>query len=159
MFSYRSPKGSCWGHALRPKKTRPKRHKKLNAFFETYFEPFERGKHSVFSYTAELSWKSSVLPNIEWAPDFLKPGNEKFQRVLFALTLGLGGRVMFAGGITIPIAPEEPASYDFLKRFSADAPFKMSAKHFQVCVPIGKKGGLAWRKPDAAIAARLLEAI
>ena len=158
MFSYRPPKGSCWGHALRPKDP-AKATEKLNKFFETYFEPFERGKHSVFSYTAELSWKTSVLPNIEWAPDFLKPGNERFRRVLFAVSLGVGGRVMFPGGITIPIVPSEPASYDFLGRLSADAPFKMSAKHFQVCVPIGNKGSLAWRWPDATVAARLQEVV
>jgi hypothetical protein len=158
MFSYRPPKGSCWGHALRPKGP-VNSTDKLQTFFDTYFEPFKRAKHSVFTFTCELSWKTAILPNIEWAPDYLKPGNERFQRISFLVNLGTGGRVMFPMGITIPISPKEPASYEFLKRLSADAPFKMSPKHFQVCVPIGKKGNLAWRKPDTAIAARLQEVI
>lgn len=159
MFSYRPPKGSCWGHALRPRDP-AKSAQKLRAFMDTYFEPCEPEKGSLAQTVYALTWKTAVLPNIEWTPDYLKPGNEKFRCVLLMLTTLMGSpRAAFPMGITIPISSAEPESYDFLQRFSADAPFKMSAKHFQVCVPIGKKGGLAWRKPDAAIAARLQEVI
>ena len=67
-------------------------------------------------------------------------------------------RVMFPMGIVFPLATTDPPSFEFLKRFSTDAPFKMSAKHFMVGV-IAKNGGFAWRKPDPEIAARLEEFI
>jgi len=105
--------------------------------------------------TFALSWKTSALPKSDWPEEFLKPENEKWQRVLFILT---GDRVMFPGGLLIPISPMESASYVFLSRFSTDAPFKMSPKHFQVGI-LGKTGKLAWRKPDADIAARLQEVL
>jgi len=61
---------------------------------------------------------------------------------------------MFAGGLWIPISFTEPTSYEFIRRFSGDAPFKMSAKHFKVGVLVGQDLGTL-RKPDAEIAARL----
>jgi hypothetical protein len=100
-----------------------------------------------------------VLPNVNWHAVFLKPGNERSQGSLCMINLGNGSRISFGGGLLIPISPQEPASYEFLQRFSADAPFKMSAKHFMVGVSIGKNGNLAWRKPEAEIAARLNEVI
>jgi hypothetical protein len=57
-------------------------------------------------------------------------------------------------GIVFPLSTTEPASFEFLRRFSADAPFKMSAKHFMVGI-IAKNGKFAWRKPDAEMAAKL----
>jgi len=61
-------------------------------------------------------------------------------------------------GLLFPISVTEPASYEFLRRFSAEAPFKMSHKNFQVGIT-SKNGKLLWRKPDANIAARLQEVI
>ena len=144
----------CWGHVIRPKDPL-KAKQKVNAFFETYFGRLEPEWDTTRQLTFTLGWKTSVLPNLDWPEEFLKPGNEKWQRVMFMLT---GDRVMFVGGLLIPISLTEPASYEFLGRFSADAPFKMSPKHFQVGI-LGKTGKLAWRKPDADIAARLQELI
>ena len=70
-----------------------------------------------------------------------------------------GDRVMFPLALMIPISPQESSSYDFIKRFSASAPFKMSPKYFSVVVRTGKKGTLADRKPDAEVAARLNDAL
>jgi len=57
--------------------------------------------------------------------------------------------------LSIPISPQEAASYEFLGRFGASSPFKISPKHFSVVVRTGKKGTLAGRKPDTDIIARL----
>ena len=102
-----------------------------------------------------LAWKSSVLPKVEWPEAFLGPENQKVRQFLFMV---MGDRVMFPMGIVFPLSTIEPASFEFLGRFSTDAPFKMSAKHFQVGI-VGKAGSFAWRKPDAEIAAKLEEAI
>jgi hypothetical protein len=154
MLSYRPPKGSCWGHVIRPKDPLGAK-QKVNAFFEAYFQRLEPEWDPTRQLTFALSWKTSALPKSDWPEEFLKPENEKWQRVLFILT---GDRVMFPGGLLIPISPMESASYVFLSRFSTDAPFKMSPKHFQVGI-LGKTGKLAWRKPDADIAARLQEVL
>jgi hypothetical protein len=98
-----------------------------------------------------LAWKSSVLPKIEWPEVFLGPDNQKLRQFLFMV---MGNRVMFPMGIVFPISTTEPASFDFLGRFSADVPFEMSAKHFQIGI-IAKNGSFAWRKPDEEIAAKL----
>jgi hypothetical protein len=104
-----------------------------------------------------LEWKASALPRVEWPNEFLKPDpiNEKLRRQWFRMRLMNRGFIMFLMGIGFPISVDEPASYEFLKRFSTDAPFKMNPKHFQVFTPIGKKGNMAWRKTDADIQARL----
>lgn len=154
MFSYRPPKGSCWGHVIRPKDP-IKAKQKVNAFFEAYFERLEPQWDTTRQLTFNLNWKVSALPNIEWPEEFSKPENERWQRTLFMLT---GNRVMFASGLLIPISPTQPDSYEFLRRFSVDAPFKMSPKHFQVGM-VGKNGKLVWRKPDPDIAARLQDSI
>ena len=65
---------------------------------------------------------------------------------------------MFPMGIVFPLSTIEPASFEFLRRFSANAPFQMSAKHFMVGV-IAKNGSFAWRKPDEEIAGKLEEFI
>ena len=174
MFSYRPPKSSIWGHAIRPKDP-IKARLKVNAFFEKYFERLEPEwnptKLTVDDFnlhnttgasntgainTRALSWNVSVLPNIEWHEEFLKPENERWQKIMFML---MGDRITFMMGLLFPISLVEPTSYEFLRRFSADAPFKMSSKHFQVGISTGKKGKLAWRKPDADISARLQQAI
>jgi hypothetical protein len=91
----------------------------LDAFFDTYFERVESPNPG----TLILAWKSSVLPNIDWPEELLKPENQPFQHIMFIVA---GDRVMFPTGILFPISPLEPASYRFLGRFSADAPFKMN---------------------------------
>jgi hypothetical protein len=140
MFVYRPPKGMCWGHAKDP-------HKKLEVFFDTYFERVEtQGPTNLV-----LAWKDSVIPKVEWADVFLGPDKEMLRQFLFMVR---SGRVMFPMGIVFPIAPAEPASFEFLARFSADAPFKMSAKHFQVGI-VHNNGKFAWRKPDTGIVAKL----
>ena len=143
MFSYRPPKSSCWGHAIRPSDPlRAKR--KVNAFFETYFERLDPQWDTIRQFSLTLTWNASALPGVE-PPDYLQ------QRVLFLVT---GNRIMFGGGLWIPISCTEPASYEFNWRFSADAPFKMSPKDVKVGVPVGPDLGTL-RKPDAETAARL----
>jgi hypothetical protein len=109
------------------------------------------------TFRCHLDWKVSALPKVEWPEEFLKPDpiNEKLRRQWFRVKLMNRGFIMFLMGIGFPISVNDPASYEFLKRFSTDAPFKMNPKHFQVFTPIGKKGKMAWRKPDAEVRARL----
>jgi hypothetical protein len=149
MFVYRPPKGSCWGHSIG--KDWAKANQKLEALFDAYFERVE----SQSPTTLVLAWKSSVLPKVEWPEVFLGPDREKVRQFLFIVR---GNRVSFPMGIVFPLSPIEPASFEFLGRFSADVPFKMSAKHFMVGI-VGKKGSFAWRKPDVALAAKLEEFI
>ena len=144
MFVYRPPKGSCWGHSIGKDPVKAKL--KLDAFFDAYFERVE----SQSPTTLVLAWKSSVLPKVEWPEAFQGPENQKVRQFLFMV---MGDRVMFPMGIVFPLSPAEPASFEFLGRFSASAPFKMSAKHFQVGI-LGKNGSFAWRKPDADVAAK-----
>jgi hypothetical protein len=139
MFLYRPPKSSCWGHVIRPKGL-----PMVNAFFDTFFERAEPDRDR----TRVFSWKDSILPNTDWPEPFSR------QIVIFVN----GDRLMFPLGLVFPISPGEPASYEFLRGFCAEAPFKMSSKHFLVGV-IGKTGKLAWRKPDADAAARLQQTI
>jgi len=149
MFVYRPPKGSVWGHSIG--KDRVKAKLKLDAFFDAYFERVD----SVSPTTLVLAWKSSVLPKVEWPEVFLGPENQKVRQFLFGV---MGDRVTFPMGIVFPLSTIEPVSFEFLESFSADAPFKMSARHFMVGV-IAKNGSFAWRKPDAEIAAKLEEVI
>ena len=102
-----------------------------------------------------MAWKPLLLPKIDWPEAFLGPEKQKVRQFLFIVT---GDRVMFPMGIVFPLSTIEPASFEFLGRFSADAPFKMSAKYFQVGI-VHKNGSFAWRKPDAEIAAKLEEVI
>ena len=155
MFAYRPPKGSIWGGAIRPKDPLKAKHA-VNTFFATYFERLDPEWDTTRQFNLSLSWNTSALPKVEWHEEFLKPENQRFQKVLFMIT---GDRISFPLGLFIPISSSDAASYEFLKRFAVDAPFKMSAKHFMVSVPLGKKGNFAWRKPDANIAARLQEVV
>jgi hypothetical protein len=147
MFVYRPPKGSCWGHSFGKDQTTGL--PKLNAFVDSFFE--RDGQQS--ATTLILAWKDSVLPRVEWADVFLGPDNQKLRQFLFMV---MGNRVAFPMGIVLPLSTREPASFEFLRRFSADAPFKMSAKHFMVGV-VAKNGKFAWRKPDADVLAKLEE--
>jgi hypothetical protein len=103
------------------------------------------------SFRCSLTWKSSVLPNVE-------ASQEKVASAIFNVNLRSGGRFMFPLGIYIPISPTESTLYELLGKFSADAPFKMSAKHFQARIP-DKRGRVVWRRPDGEIAARLNDVI
>ena len=120
----------------------------MNAFFETYFKRLDPEWDTTRQFTLTLNWKASVLPNID-------PRGDLNQQVLFIVT---GDRVLFPGGLWIPVSTADPASYKFLGQFSAEAPFKMSARHFQVGI-LGKTGKLSFRKPDGDIAARLRQVI
>jgi hypothetical protein len=149
MFVYRPPKGSAWGHAIGKDPAKAKA--KLDVFFDAFFERVEQQSPT----TLVLAWKDSVLPKVEWPAAFQGPENQKVRQFLFMV---MGDRVMFPMGIVFPLSTTEPASFEFLRRFSTDAPFKMSAQHFMVGV-IAKNGSFAWRKLDAEIAAKLEEVI
>ena len=82
----------AWGHAKDP-------HKKLEAFFDTYFERVEQQSPT----TLVLAWKDSVLPKVEWAEAFLGPENQKVRQFLFML---MAGHVMFPMGIVFPHFPD-----------------------------------------------------
>lgn len=111
------------------------------------------------SFQCGLDWKISALPKVEWPEEYLKPENEKWRQSFFIVNLGSEGRISFPMGMYIPIPSNEHASYDFLERFSADAPFKMSPKNFSSFVPVGNKGKWAFRKLEPEFAARLREVI
>jgi len=145
MFVYRPAKGSCWGHSFGKDQTTgiPR----LEAFFDAFCERVEQQNPT----TLVLAWKDSVLPKVEWPDVFLGPDKQKLRQFLCMV---MGNRVMFPMGIVFPLSTVEPSSFEFLGRFSADAPFKMSAQHFMVGV-IAKNGSFAWRKPEAQIAAKL----
>jgi hypothetical protein len=147
MFVYRPPKGSCWGHSIGKDQTSAM--PKLNAFFDVFFERVEQQSPT----SLVLGWKDSVLPKVAWPDVFLGPDKQKLRQFL---SLVMGNRVMFPIGIVFPLPAGEPASFEFLRRFSTEAPFKMSAKHFMVGIT-AKNGKFAWRKPDADISAKLEE--
>ena len=149
MFVYRPPKGSCWGHSFGKDQTTGL--PKLNAFLDTFFNRVEQQSPN----TLVLAWKDSVLPKVEWADAFLGPEKQIVRQFLCTI---MNNRVGFIMGIVIPLSTTDPASFEFLKRFSAEAPFKMSAKHFMIGTT-AKNGKFAWRKPDAEIAAKLAAAI
>ena len=153
MFIYRPSKEMCWGHALRPKDADWRVAKqRLESFLAMYFETLEHTDDSKFV----VRWKHSILPNIAWPEEFLKPEFQKRQEILF---LFLGERVGFPLGLLIPVSPASTSSFEFIGRFSASAPFKMSPKHFSVVVREGKKRNLVDRKPDAAMTKRANEAL
>jgi hypothetical protein len=145
MFVYRPPKGSCWGHSFGQDQTTAM--PKLDAFIDAFFERVEQPSPT----TLVLAWKDSVLPKVAWPDVFLGPDNQKLRRFLFMV---MGNRVMFPMGIVFPLSTVEPASFEFLRRFSTDAPFEMSGKHFMVGIT-AKNRKFAWRKPDADILAKL----
>ncbi len=124
---------------------------KLEVFFDIFFERVEQQSPT----TLVLAWKDSVLPGAEWPDVFLGPDSQKLRQFLFMV---MGNRVMFPMGIVFPLSVPDPASFEFLRRFSAEAPFKMSAKHFMVGIQ-AKNGKFAWRKPDADIGAKLTDCI
>src|SRR5262245_43169575 len=115
MFSYRPPKSSVWGHAIRPKNTELAT-QKLNVFLDAWFEPFVRDEGSYDSYyTCHLNWKSALLPNTDWPEEWLKPEYDRSRGSSCMVTLGNGSRISFGRGLMIPISPDDPSSYEFLK--------------------------------------------
>jgi hypothetical protein len=149
MFVYRPPKGSCWGHSIG--KTQTEAMPKLDIFLDAFFERVEQQSPT----TLVLAWKDSVLPKVEWPDVFLGPDQQKLRQFLFMV---MGTRVMFPLGIVFPLSSTDPASFEFLKTFSAAAPFKMSARHFMIGIT-AKNGKFAWRKPDPNTAAKLEQVI
>ena len=148
MFNYTVPKSSCWGHVIRPKDPL-KAKQRVNAFFEIYFEKLDPEWEVTRQMTVDLSWRAPILPNIEWPEELSRP---ETQKTFFILT---GDRVIFMGGLLIPISSSASSSYEFLRRFVSDAPFRMSPKNFRVSVP-AKRGKWKWTKPEGEIAERLL---
>jgi hypothetical protein len=149
MFIYHPPKGSCWGHALRPKIADFAASKqRVRDFLAVYFDVVEHTADDHFT----VCWKEAALPGVQWPEEFLGPENQKDREILF---LFFGDRVSFISGLFIPISTSEQSSYEFIRQFSRSAPFKMSAKNFSVTVRTGKKARLTSRKPDADIVARL----
>jgi hypothetical protein len=152
MFIYCPPKGSCWGSAIQTRD--PLKAKMMcDTFFDRYFD---RVKKDDPNSMLEFVWKSNALPRMEWPEAYLKPEYQHAKRIL---VMGMGYRVMFMLGLPIPISLSEPTSYEFLARFSADAPFKMNPKHFRIVIPSGKNGKCVVRKPSADIATRLSNVI
>jgi hypothetical protein len=149
MFVYRPSKGMCWGHALRPKASDWQVAKqRLDAFLNIYFDLIEE-RHIGSSI---WRWKNSALPHVVWPEDYLKLENQKWQNIDIGFR---GDRVSFIFGLRFPLSIQEPSSYEFLRRFGASAPFKMSPKHFTVVVPVGKNDKFTDKKPDADIMKRL----
>lgn len=148
MFNYTVPKSSCWGHVIRPKDPL-KAKQRVNTFFETYFEKLNPQWEVTKQMDVVLSWRTSILPSIEWPEELLQPENQK---TFFLLT---GDRVIFPAGLLIPISSSAPSSYEFLKRFVSDAPFRMSPTNFRASVP-AKRGKWKWSKPEGKIAEQLL---
>jgi hypothetical protein len=142
------------GEAFRPGDSAQAR-EKFNSFLDKYFERVEPDEHNGFGMTFTVNWKSKSLPSAESSPHFLKQ-NGHLRLITFTL---IGDRIGFPSGIVFPIPLKEPASYNFLRQFSSETPFKMSAQHFSIVIPIGKNGRYAARQPDAEILARLNEAI
>jgi hypothetical protein len=116
-------------------------------FFEIYFERLVPEWDATRQISGVFSWRASVLPNVEWPDDF-KPENQK---MFFILT---GDRVMFMSGITFPLSSSDQTSYEFLRRFVSDAPFKMTPQNFRYRV-LGANGRWSWKKPEGQIAERL----
>ena len=147
MFRYTVPKSSCWGHVIRPKDPL-KAKQRVNGFFEKYFEAMVPEWDRTRQIDATVSWRESVLPSVEWSEDL---SNAENQKMFFLVT---GDRVMFPGGMPFPISSEESASYEFLREFVTDAPFRMNSKNFRVRIR-GKSGRWGWEKPEGEIAERL----
>ena len=131
---------------IRPKDP-VKAKQRVNTFFETYFERLVPEWDATRQISGVFGWRASVLPNVEWPDDF-KPENQK---MFFILT---GDRVSFMGGITFPISSSDPASYEFLRRFVADAPFRMAPQNLRLRV-LGTSGRWSWKKPEGQMAERL----
>lgn len=122
----------------------------LESFLDIYFAPIEKED----DFTFNLTWKAAALPHIVWPEEYLRPELQRFQQVLMVWLID---RVSFPLGLQFPLSQTDPASYEFLGRFNADAPFKLIPKHFKV-VTNGKRKAVL-KKADEATVARLHEFI
>jgi len=112
-------------------------------------------------FEASVAWKESVLPAVQWHPEFLGPpaGNHHLKHTWYLIRLKERGLIQFILGAVIPIPVDDPASYNFLRQFCADAPFKINPHKFLVSAPVGKNGKWAFRKPNAEVQKRLIKAL
>jgi hypothetical protein len=154
IFLYQAPAMTA-GEAYRARDSAQAK-EKFNALLDKYFERVEPDEHNGYGMTFKLNWKCAALPNSAWPKQFLKAENGESRLIMFILT---EHSISFPSGIVFPIPLKEPTSYNFLKQFSSETPFKMNPQYFSVVIPIGKKGKYAARKPDAEISARLNEVI
>jgi hypothetical protein len=152
IFLYRAPLRTA-GEPYRPADSAQAK-ERFNSLLDKYFERAEPDEHNEYYTIFKLNWKSTALPNAAWPKQFLKE-NGRSRRIRFMLTKH---SISFSS-IVFPIPLKEPASYDFLKQFSSETPFKMRVEYFSVAIPIGKNERYATRKPDAEMSVRLNEAI
>jgi hypothetical protein len=112
-------------------------------------------------FEASVAWKESILPAVQWHPEFLGPpvGNHHPKHTWYQIRLKDRGLIQFMLGVVIPIPVDDPASYAFLGKFCADAPFKINPDKFLVSTPVGKKGKWAFRKPNEDVQQRLRKAL
>ncbi len=112
-------------------------------------------------FEASVAWNESVLPAVEWHPEFQGPpvGNHHLKHTWYQIRLKDRGLIQFMLGVLIPIPVDDPASYDFLRQFCADAPFKINPAKFLVSTPVGKKGNWAFRKPNEEVLERLIKVL
>ena len=112
-------------------------------------------------FEANVAWKESVLPAVQWHPEFEGPpvGNLHPKHTWYQIQLKNRGRFQFMLGVVIPVPVDDPASYVFLRQFCADAPFKVNPDKFLVSTPVGKKNNWAFRKPNEEIRQRLVQAL
>jgi len=112
-------------------------------------------------FETHVAWKESVLPAVQWHPEFEGPpvGEIHPKRTWYQIQLKDRGFIQFLLGVVIPIPVDDPASYVFLRQFCADAPFKINPDKFLVSTPVGNKGKLAFRKPNEEVYQRLVQAL
>jgi hypothetical protein len=112
-------------------------------------------------FEASVAWKESVLPVVQWHPEFqgLPVGNHHPKLTWYQIQLKDRGLIQFMLGVVIPVPANDPASYVFIRQFCADAPFKINPNKFLVSTPVGKKGNWAFRKPNEEVQQRLVQAL
>jgi hypothetical protein len=112
-------------------------------------------------FEASVAWKESVLPAVQWHPEFLGPpvGDHHLKHTWYQIRLQDRGHIQFMLGVVIPMPVDNPASYVFLRQFFADAPFKINPEKFLVSTPVGKKDKWAFRKPNEEVRQRLAQSL
>lgn len=99
-------------------------------------------------FEAFVAWRESILPAVQWLPEFERPPIGYFhpKHSWYQIRLKDRGLIQFMNGVVIPIPVDNPASYVFLRQFCAEAPFKITSKRFLVSTPVGKKGKMGFSK-------------
>ncbi|HEX7654290.1 MAG TPA: hypothetical protein VF607_12345 [Verrucomicrobiae bacterium] len=112
-------------------------------------------------FETQAGWNEARLPAVQWYPEYEGPpmGTLELKKTWYQVHIQDRGLIQFMLGITIPIPVDNPAAYDFLREFCADAPFKINPEKISVSTPVGKKGKWAFRKPSPEIAARIAAAV